>query len=509
MDGVGGSESLDGDLLSVRDTLDFLISSVVNAGCDDQAKSDFDSVSDDAIADLVGDLVDAVSSDAATESEISSKVMVVDQKARGVSEVAGSGDKCRWDTFPDSKLIQERFDKNCLQDKMPLKLICSLSGDRLTNPARTASCPHLEVFDLKSLIPILKTDCGVCPLCGIKDDRMETSQVFLRILRNTCANSVTLNRDGTWNPDGDIEALQTASDLRREDGFVTDKAEFQKKSTSGVNLGSERIDRDMRLVASKWNVSTVSRDRNGTCSNFRKRRLKKAGNILIGRALLERNESPLYNDDDEVAQPRRGQKRKHTGEQTLTGEQARTGEHVLTDQCIKNVVERKSKDLDGDYEVGKRQRKKHYDQSESHMLTVHRHEVSNAHHLVMHPWLRTNMMEDMRIRHQRERWVLDYNYQREVRQWEARYQQLRHRLESDIRRQLAPVACASSSNALKDASPYDADVIPAVFCGGNEKSIRPTYMRIECVEALLKEDEAYQKAYGRDDSLKGRYSSMF
>jgi len=48
------------------------------------------------------------------------------------------------------------------------------------------------------------------------------------------------------------------------------------------------------------------------------------------------------------------------------------------------------------------------------------------------------------------------------------------------------------------------DIVPAVLCGGNEKTVKTTYLPIDCVEAILKENEAYRQVYGMDDKVNPR-----
>merc|ERR550519_1398824 len=107
----------------------------------------------------------------------------------------------------------------------------------------------------------------------------------------------------------------------------------------------------MRLIAEKWGLQSFpQRDRNRTVSNFRTKRLRKSGQLLVGRSLLERNECPLYrsNDDDENQQKRLGRKRKRTVEEIDLEKKA------LIPKFVAGVMERQLEGLEKEFKQGKK-----------------------------------------------------------------------------------------------------------------------------------------------------------
>ena len=400
----------------------------------------------------------------------------------------------RWDIFSDSNFIKDRFDENPEQEGMTLELVCPLGGDRLMDPVRTGNCRHLEVFDLKNLIPVLAGG-SLCPHCGERANQIETSEVFSTILEITSAKSVTFYRDGSWDPGESCvlagDAIGAGSSSERGSGPDDIQPQIAGESSNDEN-GNNLRDSVMHHVARKWKLTINAFSvRNGTIANFRKRRLRKAGHLLIGRSLLERNESPLHQLHDKVIQHRRGRKRKRTREEI----------EVFMDQCIKDVVARKTMDLDQDYELGIQRRKKQYDQSVLHLQAQQQFETIQGHaRRVVYPQNQPTMSEYLRLKHDRQRRQLHFDYQRENLRWEASYLHQRPCLEGDIRKNVIHDSRASVSPNKHGVD----DIIPAVFCGGSEKNVRITYLPIDCVEAISKENSAYHKAYGMDDKVTPR-----
>ena len=81
----------------------------------------------------------------------------------------------------------------------------------------------------------------------------------------------------------------------------------------------------------------------------------------------------------------------------------------------------------------------------------------------------------------------------------------RQKLEDRIRREVTKTAKSGVPGKHKEdiskRGEDTEDIVPAVLCGGNEKTVKTTFLPIDCVEAILKENELYRQVYGMDDKV--------
>ena len=443
-------------------------------------------------------------------------------KIKRVVEVKG---KYRWDVYSDSNLIKNCFEKDTSLEEIPLDLTCFLGGDRLTDPIRIKNCSHLEVFDRRNLFIFTnvyfgKLRCPYCDAAGPVEGGqivIEVSQVFFDILSKTCGLKATLYRDGTWDPEGeekpedeeDAETSVITETIAPEDTGPKVVQIYQDGEKKSFKVENE--DQMMRLVGSKWGLTSFPRrDKNRTVSNFRKRRLQKSGCVLVGRSLLERNESPLYrsndDDDDGGAPPRGSRKRKRTVEQLDQDKK------VLVDKFVRGVLERQLEDLakqkqrmvagikakfDRDFHLCSHDQKCEVQRIAAHM------QMSGASQKQMF-----DVGREMRVRHEAQLNYLKQQQMENLQQCEIGYNRNKQRLEFRIRQDVTQTTLqgvpSKHKEAISQRGEETDDIVPAVLCGGNEKTVKTTYLPIDCVEAILKENEAYRQIYGMDDKVNPR-----
>ena len=450
-------------------------------------------------------------------------------KIKRVVEVKG---QFRWDVFPDSNIIKDSFDKNANLEEVRIKLTCALGGDRLVDPIRASGCSHLEALDSRNIFTFLNVCIGHsdCPLCGVGKlvvggrINYEKSPLFADFLFKTKSNAIITYRDGTWDPDKNAEVTNTDDD--DDNNNNTDKmnksvirAETIQPEESGPKViqiygkdgGKKTVkieneDQMMRLVGEKWDLTAFpQRDKNRTVSNFRLKRLKKSGQVLVGRSLIERNESPLYqsNEEDANQQKRLGRKRKRTVEEVNMGKRA------LIPKFIDGVMERQMETLEKEYKQGQLRMKQQLDLQKQGVLYNQRMEVQRiSADLQMRGSDRHTMYmvgREMRTRHDLQVTSLEESYMMRVNNWENIYHGQREQVEQDVRREITRTTQSGipgnhKADIAKRGEGVD-DTIPAVFVGGNEKTVKTTFLPIDCVEAILKENEAYRRVYGMDDKL--------
>jgi len=431
--------------------------------------------------------------------------------------------KYRWDVYSDSSLFRKCFDDDASTDDIHFDLTCFLGGDRLTDPVRIKNCCHVEVFDRRNLFIFANVYFGRlhCPYCDIAGQleggqiEVEVSQVFLDILDKTTGLKATLYRDGTWDPESeenkgneDAEKSVIAETIAPEDTgpkVIQIYKDGEKKS-----FKVENEDQMMRLVGGKWGLTSFPRrDKNRTVSNFRKRRLQKSGCVLVGRSLLERNESPLYrsnDDDDGGAQPRASRKRKRTVEQLDQDKKA------LISKFVRGVLERQLEDLAKEKQRMIANFQTEYERrfqlcSQSQGLEVAR--VSA--HMQMSGASQTQMFEvgkQMRLKHDGQLNQLKQQKMEALRRCEMEHNRRKQQLEFGIRRDILRTSQqgvpSKHKEAISQRGEDTEDIVPAVLCGGNEKTVKTTYLPIDCVEAILRENEAYRQVYGMDDKVNPR-----
>ena len=492
---------------------------------------------------------------AESDSGFNSQVDLVSETPKGpkikrVVEVKGD---FRWDLFKDSHFAKEFFDRDSSLEEMKQYLSCSLGGDRLVEPVRAKQCSHLEPLDSKNMFIFENVSIGDpdCPLCGARGKVMRTdsdqdqrtdsdhdhdhdrlvfekSELFTDILEKTDYNAVIFYRDGTWGADG-ASGIAVKADDDEEKGkskstMITEMIppdesgpkviQIYDKHGDKKTVKIENEDQMMRLVGEKWELESFpKRDKNRTLSNFRKRRLKKDGQLLVGRSLLERNESPLYRSNDVDVEeggggerPRRGRKRQRTVEQM------KFDKSVLSSKYYEGVMERKLEDLAKDYELMKKQQKQLHEQHKMQRQHMQKQEIMmEDHRCRMEGRPREYMYclgKDMKQKHTLQMEQLEIWYRRKTAEVDHRYEVHRRETESEVRRDITRITQMGVPSQHKaDISKRGEDVediVPAVLCGGNDKKVKTTFLPIDCVQAILKEDEAYRQVYGMDDKVAPR-----